>query len=88
MLIHIGQFSVYSVQCRSIQGVSVPLNAVSSGHPSSGGGLVQLADLGLDSSHSHPTMASFNSIPFGEILFENQVVGSVQLADSSSLDLE
>ena len=32
-LIHIGQFSVYSVHCISIQGVSVPLNAVSSGHP-------------------------------------------------------
>ena len=87
-LIHSVQFSyiplVYTVHT-SIQGVSVPLNAASSGRPSfSAGGLVQLADLRLDSSRSHPTIASVNSIPFGEILFENPVsssaVGSVQLA--------
>ena len=69
----------------TVQGVSVPLNAAGSGRPSfSAGGLVQLADLRLDSSRSHPTIASVNSIPFGEILFENPVsssaVGSVQLA--------
>ena len=78
---------LYTVYICSIEGIQ-KWPAPSYGPTFAGGGLVQLADLSLDSRTLHPTMASFNWIAFREILLENprntvpfSAVGLVQLAD-------